>query len=121
MNDKSMKIDDQGIPVLEQALDPPALPAAKAGDEDGEPAEPNVDRERIEELLKSEEVQALLDDLTEDLQKLVTWKIESFLKEELNRLLHDAAQLSAPKLSRDINTQLQLALPELLANIVKKS
>jgi hypothetical protein len=120
MNDESIKIDDQGIPILDQAVDPVSLPANESVPEEEPVAEP-LDREQIEALLKSEQVQTLLDDLTEDLQKLVTWKMESFLKEELGRLVHEAAQLSAPRLSRDIHTELELALPELLTNILRKS
>jgi hypothetical protein len=64
-------------------------------------------------------VQTLLDDMSEDLQKLVSWKMEELLKEQLSLLIKQAAEDSAPKLAEDIRTQLQLALPGLLANMVE--
>ena len=75
----------------------------------------------IEQLLHEPEIEQLIDDLTEDLQKMITWKIESFLKEEITRLVHDAAEQSAPKLAQDIHTQLQLALPDILAKLAEQA
>ena len=86
------------------------------------PAEPPADltdHEKIAELLDEEAIRQMLDDITDDLQKLVAWKIESLLKEEFSRLIREATEQSASKMSEDIRTHLQLALPDLLARIAR--
>jgi hypothetical protein len=45
--------------------------------------------------------------------------MEELLKEQLTLLIKKAAEESAPRLAEDIRTQLQLALPGLLANLVE--
>jgi hypothetical protein len=45
--------------------------------------------------------------------------MEELLKEQLSLLIKRAAEESAPRLAADIRTQLQLALPGLLANMVE--
>jgi hypothetical protein len=118
MDTEQIRCDEQGIPVLDDVIDPESLPAATP------PPQAAVDldnHEYVVQLLQQPDVQQLVDDLAEDLQKLITWKIESFLKEEINRLVHSAAEQSAPQLAADIHTQLQLALPELLARIAEQT
>ncbi|MCO6412702.1 MAG: hypothetical protein J5I92_08160 [Thiogranum sp.] len=117
MDEEQIRRDEQGIPVLEDVVDPDSLPAATASPE----AVDLDDHEQVAQLLQQPAVQQLVDDLAEDLQKLITWKLESFLKEEISRLVHSAAEQSAPKLAEDIHTQLQLALPDLLAKITEQA
>jgi hypothetical protein len=118
MHSDNIKLDDDGIPVLEDRVPADTTPAAETEAAAG----PDLtDEEQIGQLLQSESVHMLLEDLTEDLQKMVSWKIESFLKEELGRLVQDATRESASRLSDEIRTQLQLALPELLAKINKQA
>jgi len=57
----------------------------------------------------------------EDLQKLLAWKVEDALKQELEKLIHEATERSIPRLREDIETHLSLALPELLARIAEQS
>lgn len=111
-----MKIDNDGIPVLEERVPLDAAAATQQA-----PGLDLTDHDQINQLLGTPAIQQILDDITEDVQKLVTWKIESLLKEEVNKLIHEATENSAPKLTQDIRTQLQLALPELLANIVRQA
>ncbi|HFD81097.1 MAG TPA: hypothetical protein ENK05_12015 [Gammaproteobacteria bacterium] len=111
-----IKLDENGIPVLEQPLDT-ATPEPAAQ----EKAADLRDEARIEALLQNESVARLLDDLTEDLHKLVSWKIENFLKEEINRLVHEATEQGAARLSEDIRVQLELALPQLLAEVATQA
>ncbi len=118
MDTHDIRLDEQGIPVLENVLDPESLPA---------PSQPPrsaldlSDHEQVERLIQQPAIQQLIDDLTEDLQKTITWKIETFLKEEISRLVHNAAEQSAPKLAQDIHTQVQLALPDLLARLAEQA
>lgn len=117
MDEEQIRRDERGIPVLENVVDPDSVPAATAS-----PAAIDLDdHERVAQLLQQPAVQQLVDDLAEDLQKLITWKLEAFLKEEISRLVHSAAEQSAPKLAEDIHTQLQLALPDLLAKITEQA
>lgn len=117
MDEEQIRCDAQGIPVLEDVVDPESLPVATAP-----PAAIDLDNhEKVVQLLQQPAVQQLVDDLAEDLQKLITWKLEAFLKEEISRLVHSAAEQSAPKLAEDIHTQLQLALPDLLAKIAEQA
>ena len=117
MSSDSVKKDQEGIPVLENplSLDQLAGEAAPAA----EPAPDLTDHEVVARLLRNTDVQGLLDDMSEDLQKLVSWKMEELLKEQLNLLIRRAAEESAPKLAEDIRTQLQLALPGLLAHMAE--
>lgn len=115
MSSKSVDPDDQRIPVLENPLTLEQVEAAPP-----EPPLPDLtDHEIVGRLLENATVQSLLDDMSEDLQKLVSWKMEELLKEQLSLLIKRAAEESAPKLAADIRTQLQLALPGLLANMVE--
>jgi hypothetical protein len=120
MSTDSVKQGDEDIPLLENPLTleqlaaqatPPAPPEAPLPD--------LTDHEVVARLLRNVTVQTLLDDMSEDLQKLVSWKMEELLKEQLSLLIKQAAEDSAPKLAEDIRTQLQLALPGLLANMVE--
>jgi len=116
MSSDTVKKDDEGIPVLENPLELHELAA--------EPAPPApqpdlTDHEVVARLLRSTNVQGLLDDMSEDLQKLVSWKMEELLKEQLVLMIRQAAEESAPRLAEDIRTQLQLALPGLLASMVE--
>ena len=115
MEEQSLKLDDEGIPILEHPVDlniPADQPSVTGPD--------LTDHEIVEHLLDKDTVRELVNDLTDDLQKLVSWKIEEVLKEELARLVHDATEQSSEKLSEDIRTQLQLALPELVAKIAQE-
>lgn len=117
MSSNTVDQDDEGIPVLENPLSLEQLAAQAAP-----PAAPPpdlTDLEVVARLLQNATVQGLLDDMSEDLQKLVSWKIEELLKEQLGLLIKQAAEESAPRLAEDIRTQLQLALPGLLANMVE--
>jgi hypothetical protein len=117
MSSDSVNPDDQHIPVLENPL---TLEQLEAEAVPPEPPLPDLtDQEIVGRLLENPGVQSLLDDMSEDLQKLVSWKMEELLKEQLSLLIKRAAEESAPKLAADIRTQLQLALPGLLANMVE--
>jgi len=107
-----VKTDEDGIPLLETAVTPQQLRGGA-----GAAATDLTDQAQVEQLLANEAVQALLSDLAEDLQKLVAWKVEEVLKEELQKLIHDATERTVPRLHEDIQTHLSLALPELLARI----
>ena len=116
MSSDTVKKDEEGIPVLENPLTLDQLAGKTA------PAEPQpdlTDHEVVARLLRNTEVQGLLDDMSEDLQKLVSWKMEELLKEQITLLIRQAAEESAPRLAEDIRTQLQLALPGLLADVVE--
>ncbi len=113
MSSKTVNQDNEGIPVLENPLTLEQLAAPAAA-----PLPDLTDLEVVAGLLQNATVQGLLDDMSEDLQKLVSWKIEELLKEQLSLLIKQAAEESAPRLAEDIRTQLQLALPGLLANMV---
>jgi hypothetical protein len=117
MNSNTVNRDDEDIPVLENPLTLEQL-AAQAAPSAAPPPD-LTDLEVVARLLQNATVQSLLDDMSEDLQKLVSWKIEELLKEQLSLLIKQAAEESAPKLAEDIRTQLQLALPGLLANMVE--
>jgi hypothetical protein len=110
-----VKTDADGIPLLENAVTPQQL----QGDTYA-PGTDLTDQEQVGRLLDSETVQALLADLAEDLQKLVAWKVEEALKQELEKLVHEATERSIPRLRADIETHLSLALPELLARIAEQ-
>jgi hypothetical protein len=88
-----VKTDADGIPLLENAVTPQQLQGAKTG-----PGADLTDQEQVERLLDHETVQVLLADLAEDLQKLVAWKVEEALKQELEKLVHDATERSMPRL-----------------------
>lgn len=112
MESEQIHFDEQGIPVLENVVDPQSLPPAQkhSGKETG-------DHERIEALLQGPEARQLIEALGEDIQKMLSVKIEAILREELDRLLREAAQQRLGGLADDIRTRLQTALPELLAKI----
>jgi hypothetical protein len=85
MDEQPIKLDEEGIPVLDQPVD--------TGITSDQPAASNLDltnHEIVEKLLANDRIHQLIDDLTDDLQKLVSWKIETILKEELARLIHSA-------------------------------
>ena len=111
-----VKTDEDGIPLLENAVTPQQLHSAVSA-----PDVDLTDQEQVEGLLQDADVQELLGDLCEDLQKLVAWKIEAVLKEELEKLVHEATQRTVPRLQDDIQTHLSLALPELMARIAEQS
>jgi hypothetical protein len=116
MPPEKIKLDENGVPVLQNVVTADGLVDAR------QPAPADLtDHERIAELLCEEVIEQMLDDITEDLQKLVAWKIESLLKEEFSRLIREATEQSASKMSEDIRTHLQLALPDLLARIAKQA
>ncbi len=115
MEEQPLKLDNDGIPILEYPVDLNALtdqPAASGPD--------LTNHEIVEQLLGKDRVSELINDLTDDLQKMVSWKIEEVLKVELAKLVHDATEQSSAKLSEDIRMQLQLALPELVAKIAQE-
>lgn len=107
-----VKTDEDGIPLLDTAVTPQQLRG-----EAGAAATDLTDQVQVGQLLANEAVQVLVSDLAEDLQKLVAWKVEEVLKEELQKLIHDATERSVPRLHEEIRTHLSLALPELLARI----
>jgi hypothetical protein len=116
MTSDSVKLDDDGIPILENPVTPQQLVV------EATPPPPDFgDHEVIAELLRHSSIQDLLDDMSEDLQKLVSWKIEELLKDRMNLMIRQATEECAPKLVEDIRTQLQLALPGLLANMIEQA
>ena len=116
MDPEQIKLDKNGIPVLENVVSADELSSDAAP-----PPADLTDHEQIGELLREETIQRVLDDITEDLQKLAAWKIESLLKEEFSRLIREATEQSAAKMTEDIRTHLQLALPDLLVRIAKQA
>ena len=114
MDPEQIKLDENGIPILQNAVRTDELTSSS----DSAAADLS-DHEQIADLLREETIQRVLNDITEDLQKLVAWKIESLLKEEFAKLIRDATEQSASKMSEDIRTHLQLALPDLLARIAR--
>jgi hypothetical protein len=111
-----VKTDADGIPLLENAVTPQQLHRGETA-----PGVDLTDQEQVEQLMNHETVQLLLADLAEDLQKLVAWKVEEALKQELEKLIHEATERSIPRLREEIETHLSLALPELLARIAEQS
>lgn len=113
-----LKLDDNGVPLLETPVDPTRLtnPARTSEDLAVLPA----DQQRIDALLHTPSVQQLLNELAEDLQKSITLNVEAILKEEISRLVHQASERAAPKIIKDIQAHLELAVPELLANIARQ-
>ncbi len=117
-SDTDIKTDENGIPILDEAVDPAGIEAGSLST----PPEPDLlDQAVIDHLLHDRTIDALIDDLTADLQNLVSWKIEEFMKEEMQKVLKDAARRTAPQLAQDIRAQLRLALPELLEKAVRQS
>lgn len=121
MSSDTVKLDDDGIPILEEQVTPDRAATETAPAAEKRPDIDFTDHETVVELLDQEQIKDLLDDLSEDLQKLVSWKIESLLKDKIGQLIEQAAEQSAPKLAEDIHTQLQLALPGLIARLVEHS
>jgi len=118
MSSDTVKVDADGVPVLEN---PVALDDLPTQAEVSAPIPDLTDDEVVARLLQDADVQSLLDDMSEDLQKLVAWKIESLVKDQVTQLIQQAIEDSAPKLAEDIHTQLQLAIPGLLANLAEKA
>ncbi|VAW76925.1 hypothetical protein MNBD_GAMMA13-637 [hydrothermal vent metagenome] len=118
MTSDSVKLDDEGVPMLQN---PVSLETLQTSNAESTPMPDLTDHEVVAKLLQYSEVQDLLDDISEDLQNLVSWKIESLLKEQIGRLIKEATEESAFKMAGDIRTQLQLALPDLLANLIKQA
>ncbi len=116
MASDSVELDDEGVPMLQNPLSLESLQTPTA---ESAPMPDLTDHEVVARLLQYSEVQDLLDDMSEDLQKLVSWKIETLLKEQIGRLIKEATEESASMMAGDIRTQLQLALPGLLANLVE--
>ena len=114
MSSDTVNQDENGIPVLDNPLDLEQLDQRTSAG----PLPDLTDHELVARLLQNAAVQSVLDAMSEDLQKLVSWKMEELLKEQLNLLIRQAAEESAPKLAEDIRTQLQLALPGLLADML---
>jgi len=115
MEEAPLKLDEEGIPILENPVDLNAL-----ADQTAPPRPDLTSQEIVEALLDREQVRERINDLTDDLQKLVSWKVEAVLKEELAKLVHAATEESSAKLSEDIRTQLQLALPALVARLAQE-
>jgi len=113
MASDAIKLDADGIPILEHPL--------TAAGSDVAPIPDLSDPEVVAGLLRDTSIQNLLDDMSEDLQKLVSWKMEELLKDHFNLLVKQATEECAPKLADDIRTQLRLALPGLLANMAEKA
>ncbi len=114
METQPPRLDEAGIPILDNPVDPQQLASPST------PAGPDLtNHDLVEQLLESDGIRELVNDLTEDLQKLVSWKIEAVLKEEIAKLIHSATEQSGEKLGEDIRTQLQLALPELVAKLAQ--
>jgi transcriptional regulatory protein LevR len=121
MPSDTIKLDEDGIPVLENPVVPEALKVETETPESVESLPDLTDHEVVAQLLQNPEVQTLIGDMSEDLQKLVAWKIESLVKEQVTQLIQQAVEESASKLAEDIHTQLQLAMPGLLANLVERA
>jgi hypothetical protein len=121
MPSDTVKLGDDGVPVLENPVTLDELPAQTEEPPPGESLPDLTDDEVVARLLQDVDVQDLLNDMSEDLQKLVAWKIESLVKDQVTQLIQQAIEESGPKLAEDIHTQLQLALPGLLANLVEKA
>ncbi len=108
----TLRLDEDGIPILEQPVDVDA-PEPAPGPDLRDPVE-------VERLLEQVQVRDLLDELAEDLKKRVVWKLEAALKEELSRLVDTTIQQGSESLGEEIHTRLQLALPELVARLAQK-
>ncbi len=121
MSSDTVKLDDEGVPVLENPVTLEELPAQAEALTSETPLPDLTDDEVVARLLQNTDVQDLLDDMSEDLQKLVSWKIESLVKDQITQLIQQAIEESASKLTEDIHTQLQLAIPGLLANLAEKA
>jgi len=116
--DPDIRTDEHGIPILDEALEPDALEHPPAGETGGVDL---LDRAVVDHLLQDETIDALLDDLTTDLQGLVSWKMEEVMKEEVTKVVKEAVARTAPRLAQDIRAQLRLALPELLEKAVRRA
>jgi len=115
MEEQPIKLDDEGIPILEHPVDLNSL-----ADQRPVSGADLTDIDIVEQLLDKDRVLELINDLTDDLQRMVSWKIEEVLKEELAKLVHSATEQGSEKLGVDIRTQLKLALPELVAKIAQE-
>ncbi len=118
MDTDQIKLDNDGVPLLDTPVDPTRLTSLAPTPEDS--AVLPADQQRIEALLHMPSVQQLLNELAEDLQKSITLNVEAILKEEISRLVHQSSERAAPKIAKDIRAHLELAVPELLANIARQ-
>ena len=73
MDPEQIKLDKNGIPVLENIVS-----ADELGSDAAPPPADLTDHEQIGELLREETIQRVLDDITEDLQKLAAKMAMSF-------------------------------------------
>jgi len=111
MAEAPIKVDADGIPILEEVIDPDAPEEIQV---EADPLELPDDRV-LDQLSDDPAIAELLDDIAGDLQNLVNWRIEEILKEEIKQVIREAAQRAAPQLAESIRAQLRLALPALLA------
>ena len=117
MDQEPIKLDENGIPVLEEsvAVDQPADAQAP------QPALDLADRELVECLLHLEAVQPILNDLAGDLQKSVAVQVETILQQEIPRLIREVTEQNARQLTQQIRDRLQLALPDLLIKLADQA
>lgn len=116
-----IKLDANGVPVLDTPIDPARLADTPGAAAPSQATVDLTDQEQIDSLLETPEAQQMLQDLAEDLQQSITVRIETLMKEEITRLVHQATEQHAAKIAEDIHTHLQLAIPELLAEIARQS
>lgn len=135
MSNDPLNPDDDTIPVLENPLSLDELETAdelETPDElktPGEQPTPEAATRLLEApnqallaaLLQTPAVQDRLNELSQDLQKLVSAKLQALLEEQLPRLIKQATEESAPRLAEDIRTQMQQALPGLLSQLVRRA
>ncbi len=111
MAETPLQTDADGIPILDDIVDPEAPEEWQTVT-----AELDIlDHAVLDQLSDDPAISQLLDDITADLQGLVTWKIEEFVKQEIQQVIHEAAHRAAPQLAESIRAQLRQALPALLA------
>ena len=115
MEDAPLKLDENGIPVLEHPVNLDALE-----DRPGAGGPDLADQDTVEQLLDNAQVRELLDSLTDDLEKLVSGNVEAVLQEELARLAQRVSEESRTRLLEDIRAQLQLSLPALVAKLARE-
>ncbi len=117
MTSDNYPTDAEGIPLLDNPLSAQAL----AAEPRGAPPAALEDPALIARVLQDSAVQHLLEDMSGDLQKLVSRQMEELLQQELARLINQSVAQQAPKLAADICTQLQLSLPGLLAAVMGRA
>ncbi len=115
----NLALDENGIPVLADVImpafdtDQSAVATPAAATEESLP-------ESVVRLLEQEHVRQMIEDLSNDLQVEISWKIEESLKQSMNRLLHDAMEANSRQILESIQTQLRLTLPELLLSTLSQ-